>query len=42
MKKPKKKREELLFGFLMSAGMTLFLCAINKLSFDGFSWWNIF
>lgn len=39
---PKNKREELLFSFLMSAGMILFLCTINKLSFDGFSWWNIF
>lgn len=39
---PRNKRENLLFNFLMSAGMILFMCTINKLSFDGFSWWNIF
>ncbi len=39
---PRNKKEGLLFSFLMSAGMILFLCTINKLSFDGVSWWNIF
>lgn len=38
---PKNKRENLLFSFLMAAGMILFMCTINKLSFDGFSWRNV-
>ena len=39
---PRNKKEGFLFGFCMSAGMILFLCSINKLSFDGVSWWNLF
>ena len=38
----KSKCEKLWFSFLMSAGMILFMCSINKLSFEGVSWWNIF